>query len=96
MHELSNDAKRNRARWTKVNADFTDEQASKSWTAAEMTWGVFGVPEASVNTLGDVNGLDVVELGCGTAYVSAWLARTAASRQIGTRGRPSGMAVSCH
>ena len=25
--------------------------------------------------LPDVSGLDVIELGCGTAYVSAWLAR---------------------
>jgi protein-L-isoaspartate O-methyltransferase len=28
--------------------------------------------------LGDIRGLNVVELGCGTAYFSAWLARRGA------------------
>ena len=39
-----------------------------------------GVVELGV--LGDVAGLDVVELGCGTAYFSAWLARQGA-RPVG-------------
>ena len=50
--------------------------------------GVFGVSEASVNTLGDVKGLDVVELGCGSAYVSAWLARRGA-RPVGIDVTPA-------
>ena len=53
-----------------------------------MTWGVFGVPESSLGTLGDVDGLDVVELGCGTAYVSAWLARRGA-RPVGVDVTPA-------
>ena len=40
------------------------------------------MPETQVRALPDVDGLDVVELGCGTAYVSAWLARRGA-RPIG-------------
>lgn len=32
-------------------------------------------PEAELDVVGDVAGLDVVDLGCGTAYLSAWLAR---------------------
>ena len=36
---------------------------------------------ASSGSLGDVDGNDVVELGCGTAYVSAWLARRGAARR---------------
>ena len=32
-----------------------------------------------LGVLGDVRGLDVVELACGTAYFSAWLARAGAS-----------------
>ena len=36
------------------------------------------MPEAELDLLGDVAGLDVVELGCGTAYFSSWLARRGA------------------
>ena len=41
-------------------------------------WGVWGIPERELGVLPDVAGLDVVELGCGTAYWSAWLARRGA------------------
>ena len=88
MTEISDDAKRNRVGWTKANADFTDKSARHTWAAKEITWGVFGVPEASLGTLGDVAGLDVVELGCGTAYVCAWLARRGA-RPVGIDVTPA-------
>jgi SAM-dependent methyltransferase len=39
-------------------------------------------PEEELGLLGDVRGLDVLELGCGTAYWSAWLQRRGA-RPIG-------------
>ena len=71
----SEDAARNRVVWTKANADYTDEEARRKWAAEAITWGVWGVPESELRILGDVSGLDVVELGCGTAYFSAWLAR---------------------
>ena len=87
MTKISDDAQRNREGWTKTNAEYTDERARHHWAASEITWGVFGVPEATVCTLGDVNDLDVVELGCGTAYVSAWLARRGA-RPVGVDVTP--------
>lgn len=68
----------NRALWTQVNAEYTDEQAERDWAATEISWGLFGVPEHDLDVLGDVSDLDVIELGCGTAYVSAWLARRGA------------------
>jgi SAM-dependent methyltransferase len=68
----------NRELWTEVNSAFTDHDASRAWTASEVTWGLFHVPERDVDVLGDVGGLDVIELGCGTAYLSAWLARRGA------------------
>jgi hypothetical protein len=41
-----------------------------------LTWGIFGVPESDLRALpDDLAGRDVIELGCGTAYVSAGLAR---------------------
>ena len=71
---------------------YTDAKASDNWAAAEITWGVFGVPESSLGSLGDVAGLDVIELGCGTAYVSAWLARRGA-RPVGVDVTPAQLAT---
>jgi SAM-dependent methyltransferase len=69
---------RNRAVWSVVNADFTDGDAEARWSASDMRWGLFGIPETELGLLGDVDGARVAELGCGTAYVSAWLARAGA------------------
>ena len=78
----------NRALWTTSNAQYTDEQADRAWRAEEITWGMFGNPETDVDVLGDIAGLDVVELGCGTAYFSAWLARRGA-RPVGVDVTPA-------
>jgi SAM-dependent methyltransferase len=75
VSDRADDLAVNRALWTLVNAEFTDERAARAWVANEITWGLFEVPERDVRVLGDVRGLDVAELGCGTAYFSAWLAR---------------------
>lgn len=55
--------------------------AERNW-AAEPSWGVWGISENELRLLPDVSGRDVLEDGCGTAYVSAWLARRGA-RPIG-------------
>lgn len=78
----------NREVWTKANAEYTDRRALDTWAAEEITWGVFGVSEHDVGVLGDVDGLDVVELGCGTAYFSAWLAKRGA-RPVGVDVTPA-------
>lgn len=77
--------------WTKSNAEWTGPRARRAWTR-EMSWGIFGIPEAEVRVLGEVEGLDVVELGCGTAYVSAWLARQGA-RPVGVDPTPAQLAT---
>ena len=41
-----------------------------------------------MNALGDVAGLDVIELGCGTGYFSAWLAKRGA-RPVGVDPTPA-------
>ena len=72
--------------YIKVNAAAWDERhenqlktARRGWAASEPTWGVFGVPERTVHLLPDeLRGKTALELGCGTAYVSAWLARLGA------------------
>jgi SAM-dependent methyltransferase len=68
----------NRESWTKANAEYTDASASKAWASEEITWGMFGPSDDELGVLGDVSGKDVIELGCGTAYFGAWLARRGA------------------
>jgi SAM-dependent methyltransferase len=50
----------------------------RKWARDQPSWGVWDVPEREVGSLPDVAGLDAIELGCGTAYWSAWLARRGA------------------
>jgi SAM-dependent methyltransferase len=82
------DAERNAANWTDANRDYTDENAETNWALDEISWGIWGVDESELNVLGDVSGLDVVELGCGTAYFSAWLAKRGA-RPVGVDITPA-------
>jgi len=78
----------NVAVWTRANAKYTGPNAREAWAKNEIDWGVFGVPESEVEALGDVSGLDVVELGCGTAYLSARLAKLGA-RPVGVDPTPA-------
>jgi len=78
----------NRDAWTQANRDHTDARAHDAWSKAEMDWGVWRVPESEVGVLPDVAGMDVVELGCGTAYFGAWLARRGA-RVVGVDITPA-------
>jgi len=88
LTELPEHAVRNRELWTRSNADHTDAQAPEAWAQEEITWGMFRVPESEVEVLGDVSGLDVLDLGCGVAYFSAWLARRGA-RPVGLDVTPA-------
>jgi ubiquinone/menaquinone biosynthesis C-methylase UbiE len=80
--ELPDSVARNVADWTKSNAEHTDGAAADAWAKEDITWGVFGVPETELDVLGELRDKDVVELGCGTAYFSAWLAKRGA-RPVG-------------
>jgi SAM-dependent methyltransferase len=64
--------------WATLNRDVTDDDADRRWTQSGVAWGLFGVPETRLGTLGEVRGAVVAELGCGTAYLSAQLARLGA------------------
>jgi SAM-dependent methyltransferase len=89
---LPEEARRNREVWTKANAEYTDRSAVEAWAQEEITWGMWNVPESELALLGDVAGLDVLELGCGTAYFSAWLARRGA-RVVGVDVTPAQLAT---
>ena len=70
---------RNRTYWDEVQAQRYAEPGRRNWASDEFTWGIFKVPEANLRALpDDLDGLDVIELGCGTAYISARLARRGA------------------
>jgi SAM-dependent methyltransferase len=72
------DTTRNREVWTKANAEYTDRRARAAWAEEEIGWGMFAGPESEIGALGDVAGKDVIELGCGTAYFGAGLAKRGA------------------
>ena len=79
----------NRAAWDLYAERFV-EPGERSWRLApgEERWGIFGLPEAELRMLpDDLSGKDAIELGCGTAYVSAWMARRGA-RPVGIDNSP--------
>jgi SAM-dependent methyltransferase len=78
----------NRANWTRANAEYTNARAHDAWAQAEIEWGVCRVAESELNVLPEVAGKDVIELGCGTAYFGAWLARRGA-RVVGVDVTPA-------
>ena len=74
--------RRNRGAWDAYAADYADP-GRRGWASQEPNWDIFSVPESRLLLLPEeLAGKDVVELGCGTAYVSAWLARRGA-RPVG-------------
>lgn len=84
----SDDTARNVEVWTRSNAEYTDERASRAWAKEEIDWGSFGLPEAELRVLPPLEGIDVVEIGCGKAYFGAWLARRGA-RVVGVDPTPA-------
>jgi len=71
---------RNRVYWDEVNAQAYAEPGARAWARNDISWGIFSIPEDELHALPpDLADLDVIELGCGTAYVSAWLARRGAN-----------------
>jgi SAM-dependent methyltransferase len=68
------------------NRSYWDEQApgwvlsgEQRWARNEPVWGVWKLPEAEIGMFPvDLAGLDAIELGCGTGYVSGWMGRRGA------------------
>ncbi len=74
---------RNRAAWDRWAEEYAGP-GLRNWAAAEPSWGIWGIAEATAGVLpADLEGRGSIELGCGTGYVSAWLARRGA--------RPAGL-----
>jgi SAM-dependent methyltransferase len=84
--ELTEHAERNRAHWTGLATSYA-EAARRAWQR-EPNWGCWGSPDSELHLLDDVSGKHVLELGCGTAYISSWLARQGA-RVVGLDVTPA-------
>lgn len=83
---------RTREAWTRYSVDFK-EPGRRAWGGSPK-WGIWNVPEAEVGMFGDpaeLRGLRTIELGCGTGYVSSWLARLGA-RPVGLDLTPAQLA----
>jgi len=89
IDELPEHVALNRAKWD----DWATEYATsgeRAWALApgEESWGIFNIPEAELHLLpDDLEGLDAIELGCGTGYISAWMTRRGA-RVVGIDNSP--------
>jgi len=82
MTELPEHVRVNREYWDTLAASYV-AAGERSWRANVVEWGVFNIPQREAPLLpDDVEGMDAIELGCGTAYVSSWLARRGA-RPVG-------------
>jgi len=78
MTDLPEHVSRNRALWDDWAVKFV-ASGEHNWATADATWGIWDVPESQVGALAvDLQGKDAIELGCGTAYVSSWMARRGA------------------
>ncbi len=77
MTELPDYVLRNREHWD-AHAHEWAAAGERGW-AQEPAWGIWQLPETQLRMLpGDMSGMDAIELGCGTAYVSAWMIRRGA------------------
>ena len=87
LDDLPEHVRANREAWDSFAHEFVD-RGRRNW-AEEPSWGIWKVPETELRLLpADLAGKDVIELGCGTAYVSAWLARRGA-RPVGIDNSPA-------
>jgi SAM-dependent methyltransferase len=82
---LSEHAARTRQLWNDDAPNWV-ENGREAWASPTPWWGAWKIPEEELKILPDVTGLDVLDLGCGTAYFCAWFMRLGA--------RPVGLDVS--
>jgi ubiquinone/menaquinone biosynthesis C-methylase UbiE len=68
----------NQRHWDSV-ADRWVASGEREWRKETPTWGMWGVPDSEFTLFPQsLRDKDAIELGCGTGYVSAWMARRGA------------------
>jgi SAM-dependent methyltransferase len=75
--DLTDDARANREAWDREAVAYQERNAEFIGADAEG-WGLWHVPESRLQVLGEVEGRDVLELGCGAAPWAISLARRGA------------------
>lgn len=79
---LSEHASANRKNWNIDSDTYQSDHGSSLSVAGGLAWGVWRVPEAELQLLGEVRDRDILELGCGAAQWSIALAK-AGARPVG-------------
>ena len=78
MSDLPEHVRKNREMWD-AQAHKWVAAGERAWSLSAPEWGIFHVPESTLHMLpADMTGMDAIELGCGTGYVSSWMARRGA------------------
>ena len=72
----------NRESWNADSDDYQADHGPQLAGSGGLAWGVWQIPEASLQVLGEVKGRDILELGCGAAQWSIALAK-AGARPVG-------------
>ncbi|HEX9123728.1 MAG TPA: class I SAM-dependent methyltransferase [Actinomycetota bacterium] len=70
--------RKNRRFWDRYSDEYQREHARQLNRWDRPTWGVWAIPEATLNVLGDVEGADILEFGCGAGQWAICLARRGA------------------
>lgn len=70
--------RKNRRYWDGAAAEYQRQHGEQLNDLDHPRWGVWGIPESKVGAIGDVEGLDVLEFGCGAAAWSIALRRRGA------------------
>ena len=68
--------------WWDVDAERYHAEHGAFLGAADLVWGPEGLPESDARLLGEVAGLDVLEVGCGGGQGARWAA-AAGARVVG-------------
>ena len=69
----------NRDLWNAEAQDWA-EVGARLWASPAPVWGNWNNPDDELRLLPeDMSGLNAIELGCGTAYVSGWMAKRGAT-----------------
>jgi SAM-dependent methyltransferase len=75
--DLTPHARTNRDFWNELSDSYQQDHAPQL-DVHGAAWGVWQIPEEELHILGDVAGLDLLELGCGAAQWSIVMARRGA------------------
>ena len=75
MNAPQEHVRRNRDAWQQFAARYA-ESGHRAWASSDPYWGIWKLAENDLRLLpDDLASKRCIEIGCGTAYVSAWMAR---------------------